>query len=585
MEYKYTGPRLLWRMLMVARPYWLHLAALLGISLLSTPVTLLTPVPLKIIVDHVIGTEPVPDLLARWVPARWIDDTSGLLLLAVVMAGTLGILSTIQWTGAWLLQTYTGEKLVLRLRAQLYRHIQQLAFTYHDRLRAADSTYRIQHDAYSIREVLVTSTIPFVTAVFPLVGVFAVMSVIDWNISLIALATTPALVILVRIFSGRLRKQWKAVKSRDSAAMSLVQEALSSLRVVKAYGREEGEEQRFKDVSNERIRFTVKATWIQTCFEVLAASVIGCGTAAVLYVGVRHVQQDILTLGQLLMVIAYIGRIFGPIQTMSKTSTGLASGLASAERVFSVMDQVSDITDAPDAIPVTRARGDIVFQNVSFHYVDGHPVLQNVNFHVNAGQAVGIQGRTGAGKSTLMSLLLRFYDPKDGAVLLDGVDLRKYRLQDLRQQVAIVLQDPVLFATSVRENIEYGAPGASRRAIEEAARMANAHDFIEALPEGYETLIGERGITLSGGERQRIALARAFLRDAPILILDEPTSAVDTGTEAKIIEAVNRLMKGRTTFMIAHRLSTLERCETRLHLHDGRLEQMPQENVDLQLSR
>ena len=573
----YKSGHLLWRLLMVARPYWTHLFLIVMLSFLATPLALLMPIPLKIVVDHVLGTVPIPEEIRQWLPASWSDTPGDLLWVAVGGAIAVATLSAIQWSGTWLLQTYTGEKLALRLRAHLYRHLQRLAFGYHDQKGSADATYRIQYDAAAIRHILVDSIIPFLTALFPIIGISTALILLDWQLAAIVIAACPILAFLVRAFGGRLREQWKSVKDKDSAAMSLLQEALSSLRFVKAYSREGREEERFNLASDRRIRDTLRATRTHSYFEILTAATLSIATASILFLGVRHVQEGILTLGQLLMVMAYTSQIFGPIQTMTKTSTGLANSLASAERVFSVMDQTPDVDDAPDALPLHRARGAIRFQNVSFSYGPNQSVLENLNLEIPAGMTVGIQGRTGSGKSTLMSLLMRFYDPTSGAILLDGQDLRRYKLQDLRRQIAIVMQDPVLFSTSILENIEYGRPGASREDIEEAAKQANAHEFIGQLPDGYDTVVGERGVTLSGGERQRIALARAFLRNAPILILDEPTSAVDTKTEASIITAVNRLMEGRTTFMIAHRLSTLDKCQMRIELRDGNLQEISAE--------
>ncbi len=306
-------------------------------------------------------------------------------------------------------------------------------------------------------------------------------------------------------------------------------------------------------------------------FDLLIGLITAVGSASVLWLGVRHVRAGVLSLGDLLLVMAYLSQLYEPLRTIGKKVSSLQGYFTSAERAFSVLDEKPDVVERPDASPLTRARGDVAFQNVSFAYEEGRPVLHDISFEAPAGARLGIAGRTGAGKTTLVSLLTRFYDPLSGQILLDGVDLRDYKLADLRQQYAIVLQEPVLFSTSIAENIAYARPDASEEDIVPAAKLANAHDFIAALPEGYETNVGERGMCLSGGERQRISLARAFLKDAPILVLDEPTSSVDTKTESVIMEAMERLMKGRTTFIIAHRLSTLENCDLRLELEKGRV--------------
>jgi ATP-binding cassette subfamily B protein len=356
----------------------------------------------------------------------------------------------------------------------------------------------------------------------------------------------------------------------------VVQEVLGSLRVVQAFGQENREGERFVRRSGESVRNRIRVAFIEGGFALILGLITATGTAAVLFIGVRHVRAGTLTLGDLLLVMGYLASLYAPLNQLSKSKATLQGWLVSAERAFSLLDEVPDVIERPQARALARASGAVTFTDVSFAYRENHPVLRNVSLEVDPGTRVGISGRTGAGKTTLMSLLTRFYDPTAGQVLLDGVDLRDYRIADLRNQFAIVLQEPVLFSTSVAENIAYARPGASEEEIVKAAKAANAHEFIIGLPRGYESRVGERGMSLSGGERQRIALARAFLKDAPILILDEPTSSVDTETEAAIMEAMERLMRGRTTFMIAHRLGTLANCDARLQIEDGcvvRLEQ------------
>jgi ABC-type multidrug transport system ATPase subunit len=306
-------------------------------------------------------------------------------------------------------------------------------------------------------------------------------------------------------------------------------------------------------------------------FGLLVGLTTAVGTATVLFIGMRHVQAGVLTLGQLLLVLGYLSQLYAPLKTISKKVGDLEASLASAERAFALLDAAPDVAERPNARPLTRARGAVAFRNVWFAFGTDQPVLHDISFEIGAGTRLGIVGATGAGKTTLVSLLTRFYDPTAGQILLDGVDLRDHKVADLRNQFAIVLQEPVLFSTSIAENIAYGRPDAGDDEIVAAAKAANAHDFIMNLPQGYETLVGERGMRLSGGERQRISLARAFLKNVPILILDEPTSSVDTKTEAAIMEAMERLMQGRTTVMIAHRLSTLAHCDARLEIEHGRL--------------
>jgi ATP-binding cassette subfamily B protein len=366
-----------------------------------------------------------------------------------------------------------------------------------------------------------------------------------------------------------------SVKQIESSGLSVIQEVLTSLRVVKAFGQEEREQERMVLSSLEGMRARIRLLLTGSGFSLLIGLVTALGTAGVLYLGVRHVQTGALTLGNLLLMMGYIAQLYSPLRTISNKGTSLQSYFASAERAFSLLDQAPDVADRPHARRLTRASGAVAFHRVSFAYGADPPVLRDVSFEVGPGTRVGIAGATGAGKTTLISLLTRFYDPTAGAVLLDGTDLRDYRLADLRNQFAIVLQDTVLFSTSIAENIAYARPDADLREVVEAAKAADAHDFIIQLPEGYETRVGERGMRLSGGERQRIALARAFLRDAALLILDEPTSSVDVKTEAAILEAMERLMRGRTTFMVAHRLSTLKDCDVILRIENGHLVETP----------
>ena len=413
--------------------------------------------------------------------------------------------------------------------------------------------------------------IPFVSAVVSVVGMTYVMARIDWQLALVATLVAPMLFVVTQIFRRRIRSEWSKVKEIESSTMTTVQEAVSSLRVVKAFGQEGRENERFRRHSEQTLRGHLRLAFINGGFDGLIGLTIAASTAMTLYIGVRHIQEGQLTLGSLLLVMAYLGQLYSPLAAISRKIGDLQASLVSAERTFALLDQEPDVAERSNARSLARAGGAVTFRDVCFAYPNGPRVLHNVSFEVARGERVGIMGSTGAGKTTLMSLLIRFYDPTAGAILLDGIDVREYRLADLRNQFAVVLQEPVLFSSSIAENIAYARPGASEAEIVRAATLANAHDFISALPQGYQTPVGERGMALSGGERQRVALARAFLKDAPVLILDEPTSSIDVRTEAAIMDAMESLMRGRTTFMIAHRTSTLEKCDKHLLLEHGRL--------------
>src|SRR3989441_5556939 len=567
-----TGDVVLFRRLFSqARPYWPHVAALFLLSLLSSPLSLLAPLPLKIAVDSVIGSHPIPYVISPFVPEAIAHSAAGLLALAVARLVGVALLRQLQGLTNPLLQAYVKEKLVQNFRTRLFRHVQRLSLAYHEARGTSDSTYRIQHDATAIQYVLIESVIPFISATVTLVGMIYVMTRIDWQLALIALAISPGLVVTGRIFRRHLRRHSREAKKLESSTMSIVQEVLGALRVVKAFGQEAREEERFIHRSTEGMRVRLRLASLEGSFNALVGLATAFGMAAVLLIGVRHVGAGVLTLGELLMVMAYMNQLYEPLKTISRKAATLQLHLASAERAFALLDDPSDVEVRPNAQPLGRASGAIAFRNVSFAYGKDRPVLHDISFNIEPGARLGIAGASGAGKSTLISLLTRFYDPTAGAILLDGKDLRDYRLADLRNQFAIVLQEPVLFSASITENIAYAKPEATRDELIAAAQAANAHEFIVRLPQAYDTQVGERGVQLSGGQRQRIAIARAFLKDSPVLILDEPTSAVDAEAEAAIVEAIRRLMRGRTVILITHRSRLLERCTELIALENGRV--------------
>jgi ATP-binding cassette, subfamily B, bacterial len=560
---------LFWRLLRLARPYWPHIGILFLLGLLSAPLALLTPLPLKIAVDSAIDSRPLPRFLDVLVPDAATRSDGTVLVLAVGLAMAVALMIGLLELLRSILSVYTGEKLILGLRAQLFRHAQRLSLLYHDTRGATDSAYRIQYDAQSVQWIMTDSLPSLAAAVVTLAGMVYVTFLIDWQLALVAMTVSPFLFVSAWAYGRRLRPRWIRVKQLDSSALSVVQEVLGSLRVVQAFGQETREGERFVRRSAESVRHRIRVAFIEGGFNLLIALITATGTATVLFIGVRHVRSGILSLGDLLLVMGYLASLYAPLKQLSKSKAALQGWLASAERAFSLLDEVPDVVERPHARRLARASGAVSFNDVTFRYRESHPVLRSVSFEVDPGTRVGISGKTGAGKTTLMSLLTRFYDPTAGQILLDGVDLRDYRIADLRNQFAIVLQEPVLFSTTIAENIAYASPGASEEQIVRAAKAANAHEFIVGLSGGYDSRVGERGMSLSGGERQRIALARAYLKDAPILILDEPTSSVDVETEAAIMDAMERLMRGRTTFMIAHRLGTLANCDARLKIEDG----------------
>jgi ATP-binding cassette subfamily B protein len=559
------------RLLSQARSVWPMLFLILLSDLLASPLFLLSPLPLKIAVDNVIGAAPLPPFLAALIP-DWAAATPFRLLGTVVFLQIAVVLiGQAQELASHFLQTYTGEALTLRFRSALFRHTQRLSLAFHDSKGTTDSIYRIQYDAPSIQWMTIHGFIPLITAGVTLISMMVITARIDRPLAFIALAVSPFLFFLSREYNRRMRADYNEIKNLETNAFKVVQEVLTAVRVVKAFGQEDREQGRFARESGAGMQARIRLTIAEGLFGLMINLIIAGGTAAVLFIGVSHVQSGALTLGELLIVITYVSQLYGPLRAISRQAATVQSSLAGAQRAFELMDELPEVAERADARSLPRAVGAVRFHHVSFGYDPKYPILREISFAIEPGARVGIAGKTGAGKTTLISLLMRFYDPTEGEIGLDGVDLRDWRLADLRNQFAIVLQEPVLFSTRIAENIAYARPEATREEIIAAAKAAYAHDFISRLPDGYDTLVGERGMRLSGGERQRISLARAFLKNAPLLILDEPTSSVDTETEGEIMEAMGRLMQGRTTFLISHRPSTLLNCDLLLVIENGQL--------------
>lgn len=563
--------RLLRKIFVHAKPFWLHIVVLLLLTLLATPLALLKPMGMKIVIDSALGTQPLPQFITMFFPDDFRYSFQPVVIIAVSLVIVTALLDNINGYILWLLSTYTGEKLVLNFRMLLFNHIQRLSIAYHDRRGAPDSLYRIQWDTMCIRALLLSQLMPLISACITLISMVAIMLMINWIFAVIALCIIPPLYILTRFSARRLRKDWHKVKEAESGVLSVIHEVLGSLRVVKAFGQEDNESQRFLSRSNKAVEGQMQMAKLGAGFQFLVSMVFTLGTVLFIYFGALYVHSGVMTLGELTLVLAYIGQVFGPLQSISKNIAEIQSSLVSIDRVFAVLDEEKEVKDHPHAAHVAHIKGTFEFQHVSFSYDKERPILKDVSFSVRPGDRVGIMGSTGAGKSTLVSLLNRFYDPSEGVVMADGENIKKYKLKDYRGQFSIVLQEPLLFSTTIAENIRYGKPGATDKEIIEAAKAANAHDFIMRSKDGYNTMVGERGLQLSGGERQRISIARAFVKNAPVLILDEPTSSLDIKTEAQIMEAMERLMEGRTTFMITHRLDTLSSCNLILHIENGEL--------------
>jgi len=555
------------------RPVWPGLALYALVGLLASPLALLNPLPLKIAVDSVLGSQPLPGFLEALLPAGFTGSQDGILLFAVLLLVGVAVAGQLRELARSLLKTYLGERLTLDLRARLFDRAQRLSLGYHGRTGTADTLYRIHRDTAAVNYLTVEGAVPFVSALVSVVAMMFVMVRIDWELALVALGVAPALLVLTGTVRPRIRTRSRLIKRLESGVQAVVQETLGGLLLVKAFGQEDRETRRFTERADKAMRARLRLAHIQGWFGVGVGATTGVGMALVLYIGVDHVRTGVLSLGQLILIVGYLSQLYSPLKTMSGKVASVQSHLASAERAIQLLAEPDDVKEAPDALRLARARGDVVFDGVSFAYETDRRILEDISFEAPAGTRVALSGATGAGKTTLVSLLTRFYDPTAGAVLLDGRDIRRYRLSDLRAQFAVVLQQPVLFSTSIAENIAYARPDATEAEIAAAAAAAGVHDFIDGLPLAYDTEVGEWGMKLSGGERQRIALARAFLRDAPVLILDEPTSSVDVGTESVILEALERLMHGRTVFLVTHRpsLAGAWNEDLRIHLRNGRL--------------
>ncbi|MCU0589512.1 MAG: ABC transporter ATP-binding protein/permease [Syntrophobacteraceae bacterium] len=545
------------------RPYRAPFALALSQVFMISGLELLKPWPLKMIIDSVLGDKPLPWGLSGTVPpeAFLILACAGMVVVYLLLGGLT------------LANNYTtiriGQRMVNDLRRDLYSHLQRLSLAFHSRRQVGDLLYRVTADTYAIQSLTMNGLFPIVTAALLLVGMFTVMIRIDWLLTLMALAVCPALLLSISIMGGRISSAAMEARQHESEVYSVVQRAMSAMRIIQAFTKEEEEHRKFMHASQESLGASLRLYTLQTFYSGVINVVMAVGTAFVVWVGARHVMSGQLTVGEIIVFTTYLASLYAPINTISQTWGIIQGAKVGVQRAFEILEVERDLPDGSRVFPPSGARGEIHYQGVSFHYISEQPVLKGIDLHVQPGQKVAIVGPTGVGKSTLVSLLPRFYDPLSGRVSIDGTDVREFQLKALRQQIGMVLQPPLVFPISVRENIAYGRPEASVEEIEEAAKLARIHDSIQRLPQKYDTIVGEQGATLSEGERQRITIARAILRNAPILILDEPTSSVDAETESLIMEGLNQLTAGRTTFIIAHRLSTVRQADVILVLRHG----------------
>lgn len=550
------------------RPAWVETITGAALLTAATGMEVLQPWPLKWLVDYVFGSRQPPKMLAAIWPPFAAREFSGM-VLAVCAATLLFAVShrSLQLISHSLL-VRAGARVVRQLRSSASDHVHRLGFSYHDHTKVGDSIYRLAYDTAAAMSLVSQGVAPVLSGTLLLLGIFAVMVSLDHTLTLIAASIVPCFWLTIHGFGRSIRERAKTYHAHESSLVSVLQESLSSIRAVQAFAREPHAVRHVDEHAGRSLAAIQRLVVVQLTFSACVSVAMAAGTAAIIWVGAHRVITGHISLGDILVFVAYLGMLYQPMNAFTQSVSVMQSSRAQLQRVFDILDVRSQIVERPNAIRLPRVTGKIEFRDVNFAY-NTRPILRDINISAERGQTIAIVGRTGAGKTTIGSLLLRFYDPSSGAVLLDGHDLRDLKLRWLRQHVSVVLQDAIIFSGTVRENIEYGRLGATAAEVEKAARRAQAHGFIRTLSGGYNALLGERGVNLSGGQRQRIAIARAFLKDAPILILDEPTSALDTHTEYALLECIRELMTGRTTFIIAHRLSTVRYADTILVLRDG----------------
>jgi len=532
----------------------------LVLSLAGIGLNLLKPWPFKIIVDNFLRSGSA-------IRADW---RTGVALLCLALVAIQLLWGVMNWITNYLF-VKTGLQALLKLRTDIYSHLQRLSLKYHDARRSTDSSFRVAYDSQSIQTIYNKGFTNIFGSILTLIGAFIIMVRLDWQLTLLSLAIVPLIVGAIYIFAHRIRRESTSIQEQESAVLTQAQEGLSSIRMVHAFGREEFEISQFHQQARQSLQANLRLTLTNVNSALVISTLMVIGTAAMYYVGTLHVLASTLTLGSLLVFSAYLLMLYQPLESLTYTAWAMEGATAGAKRCFEVLDRQDDVIDSPEAVAISSAQGAIAFRSVSFGYAQDRHVLRDINLQIDPNQIAGLVGGTGAGKSTLLSLVPRFYDPNRGSITLDGRNLRAITKKTLRTQIAIVLQDTLLFSTSVRENIAYGRPEAAEEEIVDAARRAQADEFIRQLPNGYASLVGERGGHLSVGQRQRIGIARAFLKNAPVLLLDEPTSALDPATESAIMETIKELMRGRTTLIATHRLATIHSLNQIIVLEQGRI--------------
>jgi subfamily B ATP-binding cassette protein MsbA len=551
------------------RPHALTLFGALIAAIGETLADLLSPWPLKIVIDNVVKTKPLPPTLSRFIHLMGGSDPVAIVRAAAIggiaIAAIGALCSYAQKRGT----TTVGQWVMHDLRRTVYSHVQRLSLAFYDQARTGDLISRVTSDIDTIQGFITSDLIDAIIQALALICMVGMMLYIDWRFTLVSLSVAPILFAVVFRYTRLIKKSSREVRRKEGEIVSTIQEVLTSIRVVKAFAREDYEQRRLEEQSLESVEIALRARGIKARLAPFVEIIVAAGTSLVLWFGAREVLSGALSAGSLVLFFFYLGKMYKPMQGLSKMTDSYSKASVAFDRVRETLDTRGDVRDLPHAIRAPRVRGLIEFDRVTFGYDRERPIFKDLSLRIEPGQVAALVGPTGAGKSSLISLIPRFYDPFSGSVKIDALDVRRFKLKSLREQISFVLQETVLFHAPVWQNIAYGKPNATRAEIYKAAELANATEFIEKMPEGYDTLVGERGVTLSGGQRQRIAIARAVIRDTPILILDEPTSGLDASSEKLVCEALDRLMANRTTIVIAHRLSTIRRADNIFVICEG----------------
>jgi len=543
-----------------------------GVAVIGEAVAnLLQPWPLKIVLDNVLGSRETHGWILSFVHSLAGTDKLAIVKLACVAVLLIAVLDAICTFAEKYLTTSVGQWVTYDLRRVLYAHIHRLSLSFHDKGRTGDLISRVTKDVDDIQSFINSGLLSSFINVLTLTGMVAVMFYLNWRFTLIALSIAPILFVIVYTYTRRIKKASRDVRKKESEVFSVVEEALSSIRVVKAFAREEYEQNRLEEAGLQELETALRARKLKAKLTPLVSVIVAAGTCLVLWFGARLILAGNLSAGSLVLFVMYLNKMYKPMQELSKMTDTYSKAAVGYERIQEILQTHNEVRDLPRARQAPRFKGKIEFEHISFSYEPDQPVLKDVNFAIESGQVAALVGPTGVGKTTIVNLISRFYDPQEGTVKIDGTDIKRFTQKSLRDQISFVLQETILFHGTIWQNIAYGKPEAQRKEITRAAELANAMEFIEKMPEGLDTIVGERGVTLSGGQRQRIAIARAIIRNTPILVLDEPTSGLDSASEKLVFEALDRLIEGKTAIVIAHRLSTIRRADVIFVVSEGEI--------------